>query len=929
MNEKYTYGYGLGWNVENEYINDIIHILDNYNTQKNVLDALHKRIPFLEADIIRNAKQISDEDLREWYNNDNISMPFDEYKKQIIQSMNENVSKTNVDLEKNREQYLANLYYLIKIKDKTRPIINQKRRELELLLEEKRIQLSSINLESRRNSIEYDKNQEIRKRYDNTFLEIKKIEHALESLDEMMKNVEYTQEELDLMLSGLNPIAKKIYDEMDKPIIEDNQLEDNIPGDDIPGDDIPGDDIPGDDIPGDDIPGDDIPEDDIPEDDIPEDDIPEDDIPEDDELEDDIKYDNIDARKLMILLSGNKEDYKKGDNFALKYKNIKIFGWKKYKERTILDKPIRLVKLGIGGIIKAPLKFFAKLSFMSKKKRLNLLIERVNKLTPKELDVLIDYGITNLKEFRPPEAVLTALLPKLSERINERLLINNNLLIKMKEEIINIYIEAKKIYLKIKNGNLSEEEKKVLFTQFKKLSDQLLFLVTSSYELKKATDELVNPARLGDQFEISKNLRDGGFMSKNSINHDVDTVDMIFGDKLEKAINSGNGFIAADIYLSRDKLDKDNTEIKRTLKNKFGKTSVGSRYFNPFVEMEDFTKNPYVSDLLQTAVLAMSVCNLFKQIGLQKELDQYRQIIVAQNQAIQNFQARYALLEGKALNILDPATQQAFADELRTLATTQAGYIQGICEDFAQKAQAGAIGASSPIIDQSMPVYDGLDTLAHTSTGKFINAINNIPTNVSPSTQIAQFETILNDMNKFMVDFTTRSIGDVSKYMAINTGFNYTAEQAFAQTIAQTNPALAVDLNYRLIDIARDIISLPTLTTIQNLTANADIVGAIAILTGVLGKEVVMDELSKTMEEGKFMSVDELTDKYSSKLDEVETIEGKEAREQFERDNEEFESQSRWRKWRNRKEKPNKYQYMAEYYQEEADSIHEEFERRK
>ena len=51
MNERYTYGYGIGWNVENEYINSLSLILEQYNNQTKVLEDLNRSIESIEKQI--------------------------------------------------------------------------------------------------------------------------------------------------------------------------------------------------------------------------------------------------------------------------------------------------------------------------------------------------------------------------------------------------------------------------------------------------------------------------------------------------------------------------------------------------------------------------------------------------------------------------------------------------------------------------------------------------------------------------------------------------------------------------------------------------------------------------------------------------------------------------------------------------------------
>ena len=67
MNEKYTYGYGLGWNVENAYINDSKDIMNEYNNQVKVIDDIQSYHGRLQQSM---ANEITEEQIRQWYNED-------------------------------------------------------------------------------------------------------------------------------------------------------------------------------------------------------------------------------------------------------------------------------------------------------------------------------------------------------------------------------------------------------------------------------------------------------------------------------------------------------------------------------------------------------------------------------------------------------------------------------------------------------------------------------------------------------------------------------------------------------------------------------------------------------------------------------------------------------------------------------------------
>ena len=65
MNDRYTYGYGLGWNVENEYINESRNIMDAYNAQVKIIDDIQSEQGRLN---LSRENEISEEQIREWYN---------------------------------------------------------------------------------------------------------------------------------------------------------------------------------------------------------------------------------------------------------------------------------------------------------------------------------------------------------------------------------------------------------------------------------------------------------------------------------------------------------------------------------------------------------------------------------------------------------------------------------------------------------------------------------------------------------------------------------------------------------------------------------------------------------------------------------------------------------------------------------------------
>lgn len=239
MTEKYTYGYNNGWNVENEYINSLIELMNDYNEQVAKLEEINETIENSNKSIEENnAKSdvtVTEKQMRACYNEDYLLSgslrSFEAYKRDMLEylkkSNESNREKLNNETEalkseilRMQNEYVANQYYLIDLKNETRKSILKRKNDINLLLSEKRIQLSSILLEQQRVKPQYDDSGKIlnskelislRNKYDSVWLEIRKLEHVLQRLDEMFALVEFTKEETDLMMRGLNSNQKEIY----------------------------------------------------------------------------------------------------------------------------------------------------------------------------------------------------------------------------------------------------------------------------------------------------------------------------------------------------------------------------------------------------------------------------------------------------------------------------------------------------------------------------------------------------------------------------------------------------------------------------------------------------------------------------------------------------------------------------------------------
>ena len=297
MSERYIYGYNNGFNTENEYINSLNEVLEDYNNQVKKIEEINNSITnaeiethpsikeqieetnnFIEKaqeEIIKNNSAtyptFSDEQIKRWYNEDypsyNTAITFETYKANILKELEfsnnlkrDSLNKRNEELAKlieekqeylsklklEKQEYLsnfvsqkkdenkANMRYLIDLKNESKRTILKKKSEINLLLSEKRIQLSSILLEQQRTTPKYDDNGKVlnseelialRNKYDSVWIEIRKMEHALQKIEEMLALMEYTHSEIDLMMRGLNPKQKEIYNNIINTQIKMNDQE--------------------------------------------------------------------------------------------------------------------------------------------------------------------------------------------------------------------------------------------------------------------------------------------------------------------------------------------------------------------------------------------------------------------------------------------------------------------------------------------------------------------------------------------------------------------------------------------------------------------------------------------------------------------------------------------------------------------------------
>ena len=216
---RYSYGYNQGWNVRNEYIESLQNIFEDYNKQLQVLKDIETRRKIDEAGIKRN-ERLTDEEIKktydEFYADSNIS--FEQYKKNVEKDSLDTADNYNkVQSERYKDEYEANVYYMIRIKEVATRNLNQEKRNLETKLRE--------------NTLNFQKNP-IGKEADELFLDIQKIRHAISEINTKLEEMKLTKEETDLALKGLNPRSKEIFESIinrkGNPIENEEERKDEI-----------------------------------------------------------------------------------------------------------------------------------------------------------------------------------------------------------------------------------------------------------------------------------------------------------------------------------------------------------------------------------------------------------------------------------------------------------------------------------------------------------------------------------------------------------------------------------------------------------------------------------------------------------------------------------------------------------------------------
>ena len=95
--------------------------MEAYNSKVKILDDIQSEHGRL---ILLREKAISEDQIREWYNEDYASngslKSYESYRSDILAENEKRMLSVSLDIERNNDLYFANLYHLTKIKTETR-----------------------------------------------------------------------------------------------------------------------------------------------------------------------------------------------------------------------------------------------------------------------------------------------------------------------------------------------------------------------------------------------------------------------------------------------------------------------------------------------------------------------------------------------------------------------------------------------------------------------------------------------------------------------------------------------------------------------------------------------------------------------------------------------------------------------------------------
>lgn len=323
-----------------------------------------------------------------------------------------------------------------------------------------------------------------------------------------------------------------------------------------------------------------------------------------------------------------------------------------------------------------------------------------------------------------PDIVFNALNKKMTERIQIKVKLTNLKIETLYVNLINQYKKGLEIKEKL-NDNLSLQERENLENEFKSISKNLCLTIRELQTIFKEADKLANAAGRYGMIENYRSIDNNTKGGVNASDKDHDKERILLGaisNNVIESVNKGDGFTAAKYFLFEKKVMIENTKEKRTLKNRFGKASVGAFDNQLFVKYSDYSKDTYFSDVIHTVIIISGIMNAINQIKLKEALNEANAKIAVQNAQIEMLNNQVGDLQ----TILSKysTNPEEFIKEYYTFIQNNITQMNANAEWFALHAQAAKNGTA--VLKSTGEIYNTLDDAQHIFSGDLTSQLKAI-----------------------------------------------------------------------------------------------------------------------------------------------------------------------------------------------------------
>lgn len=558
---------------EIDYLNSIDEIMDAYNEQVHKIEKISSSVSEKESNLI----QIDDdfeEFLRNSYNEDygqnNELVSFEKYKQDMMDLTKHKSDSATYD----KDEYYANLYYLIDIKKETKETINKRKSQLELLLSEVRMKIS------------FDKC--FQKDISNLLESESKIEQALQKLLHMMEKIELTKEEIGLMMSGLSFSQKQIYESLLNDLNNQKSNEYNAEVKDkfeekvepiINSSDI-----------------------DINEE-FKEKDKYESIIINSDNLAEDIAINPLTLEGIIYKVCGDRSF---NNIQSSKYVASKIKVYMKLENNNLegIRKFISISKSVIGIIPRSVIKAYGGLMTKSTKQAFASMEIRANNLTDEEVEILLaQYKDITDTTFELPRGFIDAVKPRVNIYVSKKLSTINK---QITEFSSNIFC-CEKVILALKEKISSEQSPEMVATINETINNvygKAYFYIKDLILLQSQQSHLQKTSKLhgfkDELKQIASKLTYLGGMFIKSREYDPILMSKVSGysQKIEYSLDIRE---VVDSYIKREEVYKEYAKKKGIVSNLDNKI-MGDFDYDSFIEDINYTNSPVIKNLLEIAL---------------------------------------------------------------------------------------------------------------------------------------------------------------------------------------------------------------------------------------------------------------------------------------------------------------------------------------